>query len=241
MTSSLVLHLHGPLQAWGSRSRFDTRSTEAAPTKSAIVGMLAAALGRRRGSSVEDLAALLLTTRVDRPGRILRDYHTVGAAYPQGQRLRRAEDGRERSDPIVSERFYLADAAFTVAITGRAALIDELDAALRRPRWALALGRRCCPPAEPFLLGRSDDDPVQILEQRLPVVRDTQRNGTSVTFTTDDPAGDQTNIRDQPGRTLGDWANYRTRAVRTWACSLDDERFTTDSFQLVEAFAEVLP
>lgn len=96
MTASLLLHLHGPLQAWGARSRFNSRSTEPAPTKSAVIGLLAAALGRPRGTVIADLAELVLTVRVDRPGRVLRDFHTVGAAYRPGQRLLRAQDRNPR-------------------------------------------------------------------------------------------------------------------------------------------------
>ena len=44
----LLLRLAGPLQSWGVKSRFTVRATELAPTKSGIIGMLAAAVGRRR-------------------------------------------------------------------------------------------------------------------------------------------------------------------------------------------------
>ena len=41
----LLLRLAGPLQAWGVKSRFTVRSTELAPTRSGIIGMLSAAIG----------------------------------------------------------------------------------------------------------------------------------------------------------------------------------------------------
>ena len=41
--SVLLLQLAGPLQSWGAASRFARRSTENAPTKSGLVGLLAAA------------------------------------------------------------------------------------------------------------------------------------------------------------------------------------------------------
>ena len=51
----LLLRLAGPMQAWGVKSRFTVRSTELAPTKSGVIGMLAAATGRRRTDPIEDL------------------------------------------------------------------------------------------------------------------------------------------------------------------------------------------
>lgn len=77
MSSVLVLRLAGPMQSWGSSSRFTRRSTEAFPTKSALVGLLAAAQGRRRSDPIEDLAELRFAVRVDQPGQLLRDFHTA--------------------------------------------------------------------------------------------------------------------------------------------------------------------
>lgn len=74
---SLVLRLAGPMQSWGSSSEFNWRQTDAQPTKSGIVGLLAAASGRRREDPIEDLLALRLGVRIDQPGTLLRDYHTV--------------------------------------------------------------------------------------------------------------------------------------------------------------------
>ncbi|MCC6227322.1 MAG: type I-E CRISPR-associated protein Cas5/CasD [Microthrixaceae bacterium] len=238
MTATLVLHLHGPLQAWGAGSRFDSRNTEDVPTKSAIVGVLAAALARPRHSDVCDLAALHMATRVDRPGLRLRDYHTVGAGYPTRQRLLTAE-GKIAKRAIVTERFYLADAAFTVALTGDDDVVRELSRALARPRWAPYLGRRACPPAEPFVLGVTTDEPVALLEHRLPVVRRVRAGGTTVRFHVDDPSGSHRPLRDRPGERSGVWASYTTRPVREWATALPAERFTDDPFTLPAYLATV--
>ena len=55
--SVLLLRLAGPLQAWGSAARFVRRTTEIAPTKSGVLGLLAAAEGRPREADLTDLAA----------------------------------------------------------------------------------------------------------------------------------------------------------------------------------------
>ena len=43
--SVLLVRLAGPMQSWGSQSRFSHRDTEREPTKSGVVGLLSAALG----------------------------------------------------------------------------------------------------------------------------------------------------------------------------------------------------
>jgi CRISPR system Cascade subunit CasD len=222
------------MQSWGGTAQFSQRPTGPVPSKSAIVGLLAAAQGRKRGSDVSDIAELQMTVRVDRGGQLLRDYHTVGARYPKGERLRNAE-GKERTDALVTERYYLADAAFTVALAGDAVIVASLDDALRNPRWALALGRRSCPPAEPFHLGIVDVDPVALLETRLPVVRVNSNNDFIVRFIADDPAGMPSSVRDQPGRVLNRWDDYRTRTTRTWSVDMEAERFTKEAFDLIES------
>lgn len=231
--SSLLLHLHGPLQSWGGPARFSQRPTGTTPTKSAIVGLLAAASGRPRGSDISDISELVMTVRADRPGRLLRDYHTVGADYPKGRRLRNAE-GKERSDALVTERYYLADAAFTVALTGDDAFVASLDQSLRNPRWSLALGRRSCPPAEPFHLGTIDADPTHLLENVLPVARRDTRHDRVVRFSADDPSGERTAVPDHPDRELNRWDNYRPRPVRSWALEMDAARFVDQSFALLD-------
>ncbi|MGW0771765.1 type I-E CRISPR-associated protein Cas5/CasD [Streptomyces sp. NPDC002676] len=157
----LLLHLSGPLQSWGEHSRFNQRDTARFPTRSGLIGLLAAALGRRRGESLDDLAGLSLTVRVDRPGVLLRDYHTVGGGLPAKATVTTAAGGkRNPSDAtLVSDRYYLADAAFTAALTSDdTSLLLHCATALRAPVWPLYLGRRSCPPTLPLLIG---DQPVK--------------------------------------------------------------------------------
>jgi CRISPR-associated Cas5-like protein len=77
-SSVLLLRLSAPLQAWGVQSRFTVRDTGREPSKSGVVGLLCAALGRGRDQPIDDLAALRMAARVDQEGRILRDYHVAG-------------------------------------------------------------------------------------------------------------------------------------------------------------------
>jgi CRISPR system Cascade subunit CasD len=75
--SVLLMRLAGPMQSWGIQSRYLVRDTGLEPSKSGVIGLLCAALGRARHEPVDDLAALRLGVRVDREGRMARDYHTA--------------------------------------------------------------------------------------------------------------------------------------------------------------------
>lgn len=140
--SVLLLRLAGPLQAWGASARFVRRTTESAPTKSGVIGMLASANGidRSDDTALAPLAALRFGVRIDQPGTRVRDFQTA----------HHADTGK--SMPL-SERFYLADAVFVAALEGDPGLLTALHTALRTPAHPLFLGRRSCPPALPPELG----------------------------------------------------------------------------------------
>lgn len=140
----LLIRLVGPLQSWGDSSRFARRGTRTEPTKSGVVGLLSAALGRSREDSPDDLASLEFGVRIDRPGSVMRDFQTE-----------RSLDG-EKKMPL-SHRYYLMDAAFLCALSGASDMLRELDEALRQPVWPLYLGRRSCPPDLPLSLGVHDE------------------------------------------------------------------------------------
>ncbi|TNY35118.1 type I-E CRISPR-associated protein Cas5/CasD [Thermomonospora catenispora] len=165
-TTGFLLHLSGPLQSWGERSRFSRRDTATAPTRSGLIGMIAAAFGRRREEAVADLAALRFTVRIDRPGTLLRDFHTIGGGMPRDLTVITAEGKRRErgKTTVISERYYLQDAAFTVVVTADdPALLDRCAQALRAPCWPLYLGRRSCPPNAPLLLTVLRTDPTAAL------------------------------------------------------------------------------
>jgi CRISPR system Cascade subunit CasD len=150
--STLLLRLAGPLQSWGTSSRFTRRTTDRAPSKSGVLGMLAAAKGIRRTEPITELLAVRFGVRIDQPGTLLRDYQT----------------SRPLDDPdanaTLAERYYLADAVFLAAIEGDAALIDGLAQALRRPRFQPYLGRRSCPPMPPLLIATTTATMETVLE-----------------------------------------------------------------------------
>jgi len=131
------------MQSWGASSRFKKLTTEREPTKSGVIGLVAAALGRERNADIGDLSSLKFGVRIDQQGVLLRDYHT--AHNPRNTKL-----------AFISDRYYLCDAVFVVGLeSDDESLLDEIKKALESPRFPLYLGRRSCPPTGPIVLGIS--------------------------------------------------------------------------------------
>ena len=62
-------------------------------------------------------------------------------------------DGTQAKDGVVSDRYYLADAAFLVGLESKdRTLLEQAHAALRDPFWPLALGRKSYVPSEPIFI-----------------------------------------------------------------------------------------
>jgi CRISPR system Cascade subunit CasD len=144
--ATLLLRLQGPMQSWGTTSRFDERDTQLEPSKSGVLGMICAALGRDRAEPVADLAALRMGVRADREGVPMRDYQTATGVFLASGKV-------DAKRTVVSPRFYLADAAFLVGLEGTdRSLLQSIQEALASPVWTLALGRKSFAPGLPVLL-----------------------------------------------------------------------------------------
>jgi CRISPR system Cascade subunit CasD len=147
------------MQAWGTQSRFSVRDTGLEPSKSGIIGLLCAALGKPRDESLAlprpglptlaELSGLTMAVRVDRPGTMMKDYHTaqwvVKASVPPGKKITKSD--LKECEP--STRYYLADADFLVGLEGPLDLLRQLDVALADPVWPLYLGRKSFVPSVP--------------------------------------------------------------------------------------------
>lgn len=140
---TLLLRLVGPMQSWGTTSRFDQRDTGKEPSKSGVVGLLAAALGidRENWTDLEPLTHLSMGVRHDRPGLPMRDYQTAQHII--------SADRSKIHETAVTTRDYLADAVFLVGLEGDdRSLMMRIHAALRDPVWPLFLGRKSYVPSE---------------------------------------------------------------------------------------------
>src|SRR5574338_60512 len=181
MPAFLCFRLHGPLASWGDTAVGERRPSTPHPSRSAVLGLVAGALGIRRGDAdaMAELDRVLgFASRTDAPGDLLIDFHTAqgpdekllraqaGAARKAGvpwhrPATRRAELAFRRHElsTLLSSRQYRADAVWTVALWLRAEpsrwSIAHVAEALRRPSFIPYLGRKSCPldvPMEPQLV-----------------------------------------------------------------------------------------
>lgn len=204
---TVFLRLEGPLQAWGLRARWGERDTATAPTKSGIIGVVGCALGVRRDDDRRRVLSneLRMGVRVDRPGTLLHDYHTTGGGrfgptdYTGGARFHdepyaggvlsakvskgrikvKINESTKLPETDVSNRVYLADASFLVALQGPERMIAEAAHALQAPAWPCFLGRKACVPTVPIFAGTGSYDTLEdaLTSQPLPerVHEDAQR------------------------------------------------------------------
>ena len=160
----LVFRLYGPMASWGEIAVGENRHTAHYPSKSAMIGLLGAALGIDRDDVEKQQqlqAGYALAVELVTAGQLLRDYHTTQVPDSVGKftyRTRRDEIvlGKGRimlGGTILSSREYRTDALAVVAVQ---ALPDapftlaEIQAALLRPKYHLYLGRKSCPLAAPL-------------------------------------------------------------------------------------------
>lgn len=195
MSHVLLLRLAGPLQAWGTQSRFEYRHSEHEPAKSGVFGLLACALGRRRDESLDDLASLRFGIREDRPGTMMCDFHTV-------QNVLQA-DLKGTKDTIVSRRYYLADAAFLAGLEGPDLMqLTKLHAALRDPVWPYFLGRKAFVPGLPVCLldGLRENTTLEQALRDYPWLDGVRRQDSTqqLRILVDDPNGDELMKMDHP-------------------------------------------
>jgi CRISPR system Cascade subunit CasD len=145
----LALRLRGPMQSWGGPVAGEDRPSLDVPSRSGVVGVVAAALGwdRRNAALIAALGrALALAVRVDAAGQRGIDFHT-SEFVPKA-------NGKLRKDPVVSRRGYLYDASFVallVELEPPPVSLEAMAAALVHPRFVPYLGRKACPPASPVL------------------------------------------------------------------------------------------
>lgn len=134
---ALAFYLDAPMQSWGASSKYQYRETSAFPTKSAVVGILAAAIGIDKHSSneAERLAPLnqLRLTAVRLPKSAhgcplnstrLTDFHTVGGGYDKSASLREKMSIPQKASgapfgTVITRRTYLTEISFIAILVSR--------------------------------------------------------------------------------------------------------------------------
>ena len=157
----LLFRLYGPMASWGEIALGETRHTASYPSKSAIIGLMAAALGIKRTESEKQLQmqkGYAFAVEAYSPGSLLRDYHTTQVPDSVGNfsYLTRRDElvlGKARLGTILSSREYRLD---TLALVAVRALPDApynlqvIKEHLEEPRFHIYLGRKSCPLAAPM-------------------------------------------------------------------------------------------
>lgn len=156
----LVFQLYGFMASWGDVAVGEIRPSFDRPSKSAVLGLVAAALGiSRDDASTHDSLAndYGFAVRIDKPGALLQDYHTVQMPSGKGGRnlpTRGDEIRYSKLGTLLSTRAYLTDALATVSLWPRTSSpcwsLHTIQEHLESPRFTLYLGRKACPPSWPL-------------------------------------------------------------------------------------------
>lgn len=157
----LLFRLYGPMASWGDIAVGESRHSASYPSKSALLGLLGAALGIERDEEEQQRQlqqAYAFAVELFSAGHLLRDYHTAQVPDSVGKftyRTRRDELvlGKERLGTILSSREYRCDVLALVAVRALANApfsLDEIRDKLLKPVFHLYLGRKSCPLAAPL-------------------------------------------------------------------------------------------
>ena len=161
MKPYLVFRLYGPMASWGLPATGQDRHTSVCPTRSAILGLLGAALGIKRDEGDEGKKLTALQQSVDIavkqivPTSLVRDFHTAQVPHHDKKvkhHTRKSELSVAKLNTVLSYRDYRCDALWIIAVslTDTATVsLEGLKAALLNPVYTLYLGRKSCPLALP--------------------------------------------------------------------------------------------
>jgi CRISPR system Cascade subunit CasD len=212
---TLTIKLTAPLQSYGNEATFERRTTNDYPTKSAVIGMVAAALGyRRTDERILVLNELAFAVRIDQVGKNLTDYQTVEW---------------KKNTRKITYRDYLQDAVFVVALGSQDdQLIDHIKVALKHPYFPLFLGRRSNAPAGVLDIREfPEETPVAVLKKLTWQAANWYQKrcrSQSIEIVADAnliPAAGSAMVKDQVGSFDQRHRSYRFRAITKTRVSLD--------------------
>lgn len=161
MSSFLLATLYAPLASWGDIAVGEVRDSWEFPSRSAILGWLAGALGIEREDHAHHDAldrGVGVAVRADVTGSAMVDYHTVQTVAAKAIKkhkpaTRRALLAAAPPETMVTRRTLRCECLYTVAVwrTGSAGwTLEELAQALRFPAFTPYAGRKANPFALPF-------------------------------------------------------------------------------------------
>lgn len=151
-SSYLVFSLAASLGSMGELAGHERRGSLLWPGRSALIGLMGAALGIRRDGDFSMLDALEIDVAVFSSGAALRDFHTIqsvpaAAVKKPNSRPEAIRAAGGRLTTSITLRDYRAGVFYGVAVQGEG--LEEIAAALRKPYFMLYLGRKSCPLSAP--------------------------------------------------------------------------------------------
>lgn len=185
MPDFLVFQLYGAMAAWGDIAVGEHRPSQGHPSKSAIIGLLAAALGIKREEEEQQQTLAQnygMAVCVQASGEILRDYHTIQMMGGKRTYATRRDELRTDSlnlNTMLSQRDYRMDAVYQVAIWGKTEKLPfsltQLVQALAQPVFTLYLGRKSCPLSLPLQAKLIQNNTLQQAFEHYPLNPSTEK------------------------------------------------------------------
>lgn len=207
------------MQSWGVDERFRIYATQSYPTKSGVLGLIAAALGIQRGEDTSQLNTLRMGVRIDEPGVLQSDFQTTTDYV-------KADGGK--GETMIYDKMYLSDAQFVVMLESEDyELLSKIERALLNPVFHLFLGRKAYPLSEKPLFALENNIKQNTLEECLaatPVVPllvndyADEESDKMLTVIVESENGNQS-VRDVPVSTNS--RTFASRMVRQYQISLE--------------------
>lgn len=161
----IKLTLSGVLQYYADNNSIALRTTynsSIAPTKSAIVGLIASALGLpRKSKQLNDLYNTITTKyKVISSGQFFEDFQTIKPLKSQSRYMNKfytrnqfnTVGGGIRDGQLIKNVQYLQDSEFEVYIGCEDNdLLHKIFETIKNPEYALYFGKRSCVPNKPIV------------------------------------------------------------------------------------------
>lgn len=169
--STILLRIQSVLQSWGYQGGLYVKDTGRYPTKSGIIGLCCAAIGKPRVEPAPDFPTLVemcglrMGVRVISPGIKKRDFCTAGGGISKPIIDTAFKDKKTtRDDAVLLYKYYLMNADFLVALEGDTSLLERIRDGFLDPVYSLYFGRKCCIPSRDILVRLSDSSLGDVLK-----------------------------------------------------------------------------
>ncbi|MHA1145875.1 MAG: type I-E CRISPR-associated protein Cas5/CasD [Candidatus Helarchaeota archaeon] len=162
---TLLLRFSGPMQSYGTDSKFNIRNSAQFPTKTAVLGLICSALGITREKDISHLAQLRMGIRIDSEGVMQNDFQIARNVYP-------AHGGKKATE--ISTRYFLSDAEFLVGLEAEdEKILSYIQEGLKNPEFQIFLGRKSHVPSKPVWLkdGLKKNTPLETALTEYPLLK----------------------------------------------------------------------